>query len=90
MNTVQVARVQYCLSDTLGSKIIPVSVSMEQKIFPMPEEERQKFLEEAKTKSKLSQIIQSGFESIQLVNFFTVGPDEVRGKFLFLPSSLNN
>jgi obg-like ATPase 1 len=62
-----------------GSKIIPVSVAMEQKIFAMSDEEKEKFLLESKTKSKLAQIIQSGFESIQLVNFFTCGEDEVRG-----------
>lgn len=63
----------------LGSKIIPVSVAMEQKIFPMSPEDRENFLTENKTKSKLAQIIQAGFESIHLVNFFTCGADEVRG-----------
>jgi len=61
-----------------GSKIIPVSVALEQKVFPMTPEARESYLTENKTKSKLSQIIQSGFESIQLVNFFTCGADEVR------------
>lgn len=61
-----------------GSKIIPVSVALEQKIFGMSDEEKEKYLLENKTKSKLAQIIQSGFESIQLVNFFTCGEDEVR------------
>jgi obg-like ATPase 1 len=61
-----------------GSKIIPVSVSLEQKIFPMTPEQREDYLNENKTKSKLSLIIQAGFESIQLVNFFTCGEDEVR------------
>jgi len=61
-----------------GSKIIPVSVALEQKIFPMTPEARENYLAENKTKSKLAQIIQSGFESIQLVNFFTCGADEVR------------
>jgi len=61
-----------------GSKIIPVSVALEQKVFPMTSEQRENYLSENKTKSKLAQIIQSGFESIQLVNFFTCGADEVR------------
>jgi len=61
-----------------GSKIIPVSVSLEQKIFPMSVEDKDKYLLENKTKSKLAQIIQAGFESLQLVNFFTCGEDEVR------------
>jgi len=61
-----------------GSKIIPVSVALEQKIFPMSQEDRENYLAENKTKSKLAMIIQSGFESIQLVNFFTCGQDEVR------------
>jgi obg-like ATPase 1 len=61
-----------------GSKIIPVSVSLEQKIFPMTPEQREDYFIENKTKSKLSLIIQAGFESIQLVNFFTCGEDEVR------------
>lgn len=64
-----------------GSKIIPVSVALEQKIFGMSDEEKEKYLLENKTKSKLAQIIQSGFESIQLVNFFTCGEDEVRGTY---------
>jgi len=61
-----------------GSKIIPVSVALEQKVFPMTPEQRENYLSENKTKSKLAQIIQAGFESIQLVNFFTCGADEVR------------
>jgi len=61
-----------------GSKIIPVSVAFEQKVFPMEGLAREAFLGENKTKSKLNIIIQSGFESIQLVNFFTCGQDEVR------------
>jgi obg-like ATPase 1 len=61
-----------------GSKIIPVSIALEQKIFPMNTEEKEKYLLEVKAKSKLGQIIQSGFESIQLINFFTCGEDEVR------------
>jgi obg-like ATPase 1 len=43
-----------------GSKIIPVSVALEQKVFPMSTEEREKYLLENKTKSKLALIIQSG------------------------------
>jgi len=61
-----------------GSKIIPVSVSMEAKIFPMKEDEKEQFLLTNKTKSKLGIIIQAGFEALQLINFFTCGPDEVR------------
>jgi len=61
-----------------GSKIIPISVAMEAKIFPMSASEREAYLTENKTKSKLATVIQSGFESLQLINFFTCGQDEVR------------
>jgi obg-like ATPase 1 len=61
-----------------GSKIIPLSVCLEEKIFPLEGEARTAFLTETKCTSQLDKIIKAGFDSLSLINFFTVGTDEVR------------
>jgi len=61
-----------------GSKIIPISVCLEEKVFPMEGDERTAFLAELKCTSQLDKIIKAGYDSLNLINFFTVGADEVR------------
>jgi len=58
--------------------IIPFCASMEAELLEMPEDEKQKFLQERQTQSALKKTIRTGFHAIHLVNFFTVGEDEVR------------
>jgi obg-like ATPase 1 len=74
------------------SKILPFSISYEEMIFPLEGAERVAFLEEHKSPSQLDKIIKTGFDSLNLINFFTAGKKEVRGKtislLLFNESSL--
>jgi len=60
------------------SKIIPFSIRYEEIVFPMEGEERAAFLEENKVPSQLDKIIKTGFDSLNLINFFTAGEKEVR------------
>jgi obg-like ATPase 1 len=69
---------QWVNENSPGSKIIPLSVSLEEKVFPLEGDERAAFLAEQKAQSQLDKIIRAGFDSLNLINFFTVGPDEVR------------
>jgi len=41
-------------------------------------EDKQQYLNELKTKSQIDKIIQTGFQTLNLINFFTCGEDEVR------------
>lgn len=58
--------------------IIPFCAALEQFLVATPEEDGLKYLEEKKTTSAIPKIIQTGYKAIYLINFFTVGPDEVR------------
>jgi len=69
---------QWVAENSPGSKIIPLSVVLEEKVFPLEGEDRAAFLTEHKMTSQLDKIIRAGFDSLHLINFFTVGPDEVR------------
>jgi len=60
------------------SKILPFSITYEEMIFPLEGEARAAFLEEHKAASQLDKIIKTGFESLNLINFFTAGEKEVR------------
>jgi len=61
-----------------GSPIIPFSGTFEAQIAGMATEERQKFCEENKTQSALPKIITAGYHTLDLIHYFTCGPDEVR------------
>lgn len=60
------------------SKIIPFSIRYEEMVFPLEGEERAAFLAENKVPSQLDKIIRTGFDSLNLINFFTAGEKEVR------------
>jgi obg-like ATPase 1 len=63
------------------SPIIPFSVAFEQKLKGIEAksgDEAKKFLEESKVPCMLSKIISKGYESLNLIHFFTTGADEVR------------
>eukprot|EP01124_Arcella_intermedia_P006680 TRINITY_DN1399_c1_g1_i8.p1 TRINITY_DN1399_c1_g1~~TRINITY_DN1399_c1_g1_i8.p1 ORF type:complete len:391 (+),score=88.13 TRINITY_DN1399_c1_g1_i8:44-1216(+) len=71
--------VQWIKEHSPGAPIIPVCVTFEQKLEALPsKEERDKLCAEMKTKSQIDKIIQTGFQSLSLINFFTCGADEVR------------
>mmetsp|Transcript_24341 Transcript_24341/g.27059 ORF Transcript_24341/g.27059 Transcript_24341/m.27059 type:complete len:393 (-) Transcript_24341:127-1305(-) len=61
-----------------GDLIIPFSVPFEQNLVHLGPEEAAKYCKEKKTKSMLPRIVQQGFRTLHLINFFTCGPDEVK------------
>lgn len=62
-----------------GDPIIPYSIKFEQEYAECKDEEaKQAFLKEKKVPSMMPKIIKSGYKALGLMNFFTVGADEVR------------
>lgn len=62
-----------------GAPIIPICVPFEERLEALPTAEAKTNLcNELKTKSQIDKIIQTGFQSLNLINFFTCGTDEVR------------
>jgi obg-like ATPase 1 len=61
-----------------GETIIPFSGVLEQKLVDMPEDEAAVYCKENQTISALPKIIKTGFTAINLIYFFTAGPDEVK------------
>lgn len=61
-----------------GDKMIPVSCEFEQKIVDMTPEAREAYCKENQAKSAMPRIIRTGYHVLNLVHFFTAGPDEVR------------
>ena len=62
-----------------GDMIIPISVSLEEKLANMgSDEEREEYCKEIGAQSALPKIIVSMRQKLDLISFFTCGPDEVR------------
>ena len=61
-----------------GGKIIPFSCSFEEKLNQMNPEEKEKFLKDNNTQSALPKLINAGYYALDLIHFFTGGPDEVK------------
>lgn len=61
-----------------GDLIIPFSVSLEEKLSTMSEEEQEEELKTLQTQSALPKIITTMRQKLELISFFTCGPDEVR------------
>lgn len=61
-----------------GEPVIPFSGAFENKIVDMPPDEQAKYCKEQGITSALPKIITTGFKAIQLIYFFTAGPDEVK------------
>ncbi|KAE9452430.1 hypothetical protein C3L33_15673, partial [Rhododendron williamsianum] len=61
-----------------GEPIIPFSCALERNLADMPADEAAKYCEENKLQSALPKIIKTGFAAINLIYFFTAGPDEVK------------
>jgi len=61
-----------------GDACIPFSVAFEQRIQGMEEAERKAYLAEAKVPSMVDKIITTGYKSLNLIQYFTTGVDEVR------------
>jgi len=58
--------------------LIPFSGALEFKLVDMPDDERAAYLKEVGTTSGLDKIILQGYKALQLMYFFTAGPDEVK------------
>ena len=58
--------------------MIPFSGALEQTLFDMPEEDAEAYCKEHEVTSALPKIIVQGFRSVNLIYFFTAGPDEVK------------
>ncbi|CCK72522.1 Obg-like ATPase KNAG_0K01610 [Huiozyma naganishii CBS 8797] len=61
-----------------GDLIIPFSVSLEERLSHMSEEEAAEELKSISAQSALPRIITTMREKLDLISFFTCGPDEVR------------
>lgn len=61
-----------------GEPIIPFSGVFEQKLVDMPADEAAVYCKENQLQSALTKIIKTGFSAINLIYFFTAGPDEVK------------
>jgi obg-like ATPase 1 len=62
-----------------GAPIIPICIKLEETLESLPDPvAKLEYLTELKTKSQIPKIIQTGFQTLNLINFFTCGPDEVR------------
>jgi len=62
-----------------GEKMVFYSATMEAELVELPDDEaRQKYLTENKTRSQINKIVQEGYHTLQLVHFYTSGPDECR------------
>ncbi|KAK3203946.1 hypothetical protein GRF29_106g1093731 [Pseudopithomyces chartarum] len=69
---------QWVKENTQGEPIIPVSVSLEERLGAMTEEEAAKECESLGAKSALPKIVTTMRKALNLGSFFTTGTDEVR------------
>ena len=58
--------------------IIPFSGALESALVDMPEDAQEAHCKELGAASALPKIIKTGFTALNLIYFFTAGPDEVR------------
>eukprot|EP00768_Dysnectes_brevis_P007701 gnl/Dysnectes_brevis/659_a727_4765.p1 GENE.gnl/Dysnectes_brevis/659_a727_4765~~gnl/Dysnectes_brevis/659_a727_4765.p1 ORF type:complete len:402 (+),score=163.61 gnl/Dysnectes_brevis/659_a727_4765:210-1415(+) len=58
--------------------ILPFSAKFEANLMEMSPAQRDAYLAENKTQTMFSKIIRTGYKALHLINYFTVGPDEVR------------
>jgi len=61
-----------------GDPLIPFSVALEERLAPLSEEEKEAEQKSAGAQSALGKITQAGYASLELIRYFTCGPDEVR------------
>ena len=69
---------EYVKEKKHNSKVIPFSAEFEKNVAAMDKEESKTYLKENKVKSQLSNIIKTGYKSLDLIYFFTAGKDEVK------------
>ncbi|KAF2314798.1 hypothetical protein GH714_033613 [Hevea brasiliensis] len=69
---------ELCEREHGAEPIIPFSCVLERNLADMAPDEATKYCEENKVQSALPKIIKTGFSAINLIYFFTAGPDEVK------------
>eukprot|EP00897_Mesotaenium_endlicherianum_P001167 jgi/Mesen1/11050/ME000099S10489 len=72
------AKIHAWVQEHGADPIIPFSGVLESALADMPEDEVKKYCEEKQLISALPKIVKTGFAAINLIYFFTSGPDEVR------------
>ncbi|TFK98011.1 P-loop containing nucleoside triphosphate hydrolase protein [Pterulicium gracile] len=61
-----------------GDPLIPFSVALEERLSQLDDAGKAEALKEAGTTGALPKITQAGYSSLELIRYFTCGPDEVR------------
>jgi len=61
-----------------GDPLIPFSVALEERLSLLSDEEKAEAQKEPGSQSALPKITQAGYSSLDLIRYFTCGPDEVR------------
>jgi obg-like ATPase 1 len=61
-----------------GDPLIPFSVALEERLAPLSAEEKAEEEKNISATSALNKITQAGYTSLDLIRYFTCGPDEVR------------
>ncbi|KAK1233110.1 hypothetical protein PQX77_003750 [Marasmius sp. AFHP31] len=61
-----------------GDLLIPFSVALEERLAPMEPEEKEEEQKKVGATSALPKITTAGYASLDLIRYFTCGPDEVR------------
>jgi len=61
-----------------GDPLIPFSVALEERLAQMSPEEKKEEEEKIGAHSCLGKVTQAGYASLDLIRYFTCGPDEVR------------
>jgi obg-like ATPase 1 len=61
-----------------GDPLIPFSVALEERLAPLSTDEKEEAQKEPGAQSALGRITQAGYNSLELIRYFTCGPQEVR------------
>ena len=66
------------IAEERGAPVVCISAAIEAEIMQLPEEERAEFLESLDLEEPgLHQVIRTGYQMLNLITFFTCGPNEV-------------
>ncbi|KAI3604341.1 gtp binding protein [Moniliophthora roreri] len=65
-------------ANNLGDPLIPFSVALEERLATMSPEEKEEEQKKVGAQSALPKITHAGYASLDLIRYFTCGPDEVR------------
>jgi len=65
-------------ANNTGDPLIPFSVALEERLAPMSDEEKKEEEKKVGAQSALPRITHAGYSSLELIRYFTCGPDEVR------------